>query len=156
MPLFDINASPTQAPGKLINLAYLTIRGEEHYVAVESISCSTNKKIENVTATKLANENENVDESGMNIPENDTLETPIDESSVDGQACSPDGGNSQIRDINMAHNEEIPCFTPHKRADYNSLLKKISSRKKKANPEKWKRNKETMPKFPKVVCNIKR
>lgn len=141
--MFDINASPTQAPGKLINLAYLTIKGEEHYEAVESITCSTTKNIENVTcytATKLANGNENVDESGMNIPEYYTLETPIDESSVDGQACSPDGGNSQIHDINMAHNEEIPCFTPHKRADYNSLLKKISSRKKKANPEKWKRN----------------
>jgi len=56
----------------------------------------------------------------------------------------------------MAHNEEIPCFTPHKRADYNSPLKKISSRKKKANSEKWKRNKETMSMFQKVVCNIKR
>jgi len=92
------------------------------------------------TATKLANENENVDESEMNIPENYTLETPIDESSVDRQACSPDGDNSQMHDLNMAHNEEIHCFTPHKREDYNSPLKKISSRKRKANPEKWKRN----------------
>lgn len=51
------------------------------------------------TATKLANGNENVDESGMNIPENYILEGPIDESSVDGQACSPDDGNSQMHDI---------------------------------------------------------
>jgi len=33
-PVFDINASPTQAPGRLISLAYLAIRGEEHYEAV--------------------------------------------------------------------------------------------------------------------------
>jgi len=33
-PVFDINASPSQAPGRLISLAYLAIRGEEHYEAV--------------------------------------------------------------------------------------------------------------------------
>jgi len=35
---------------------------------------------------------------------------------------------------------ESPCVTPHKRADYQSPPKKVSSRKKRANPEKWIRN----------------
>jgi len=51
----------------------------------------TRRKLIEFTDTEQAHENENEDKSEMNIPENCILETPIDESSVDGQACSPDG-----------------------------------------------------------------
>lgn len=108
-PVYDIKPSTLVNPEKLVNLAYLAIRGEEHYKAVEKSEAST---FNSLTVPK------------ERLPEG----TDKEESYT----------NKTIEKEIFGH--ECPCVTPHKNEDYQSPPKKVSSRKKRANPEKWIRN----------------
>lgn len=112
-PVMEIK--PDQDSKKVINIAYTAIRGKEHYDATENINIHTERS---VSMEELYTER-----NTQNA--NDQLSSEKDTESVETvETC------------------QTVQSTPHKRAVYKSPVKKISSRKKKRNPEKWKKNLE--------------
>lgn len=94
-----INIKPDIETEKITNIAYITVRGEEHYDATTTIVADK---------TEAATNNDSA-----SIPPTNQTETESADESVQ---------------------------TPHKRAAYRSPGKQLSSRKRKRNPEKWKKN----------------
>lgn len=105
-----IEIKPEKTTSKVICLAYLAVRGHEHYDGTISLSNGGRDQV-NIQETSEVNEiSSPFVESGSNI---------INE---------PHSSNVHTK------------TTPHKRAPYKSPEKKHSSRKRKRNTENWKRN----------------
>ena len=96
-------------PDKLINIAYLAIKNEEHYEATT--------RVENKSNPKNTKGTEAVQDSNLNTSDSPQPETMQDQ---------------------LQEDRETVNVTPHKRADYQSRKKKLSSRKKKRNASQWK------------------
>ena len=101
----------------MINLA---IRGVEHYEVVERIDevqtpvqCETLFVEDPIIEARYSNQDDTINKERV---DQNIKSTPTERPSYS------------------------PRVTPHKRADYRSPLKRYSSRKKRANPDKWKRN----------------
>ncbi|XP_053409216.1 uncharacterized protein LOC128559962 [Mercenaria mercenaria] len=106
-----IEIKPEQVTNKDICLAYLAVRGQEHYDGTKPLS--------------------NDDNDQVDFPEtnrNNEVSSPPIESGYDINHDEPHSAN--------VHTDT----TPHKRALYKSPEKKHSSRKRKRNTETWKRN----------------
>ena len=113
-PVIDVKPGCSGGnPDKLINIAYLAIKNQEHYEATVPV--------EHVSAPKQTHRIEPVQESNLNVSASMQFETIQDQFQED-------------------HASETISVTPHKRADYQSPKKKLSSRKKKRNMNQWKAN----------------
>lgn len=110
-PLIDVKAD--QITDEVINLAYISIREQEHYDGTKIISNETDD---------CCNESES------------NTRGEISKSQAEFTAERIYQEEQEYDDTN------IPT-TPHKRASYISPKKKPLSRKKKRNPEQWKQNK---------------